>query len=115
VLLKLVIFQNFPPDNIFNDVFINETAFTFPVELAEGLPINVDSTHYTLELETGTYNYLSIAQQYGTDVFNDWRSVGQFNTTPGDSFPDAVTVIQDSLLTNINIFVDFNNLPIQPF
>ena len=106
--------RTFPPENIVNDI-LGGNASTYPPALSEGLPINVDSTHYEVELENTTYAYITVAQQYGPDVFSQWRSVGQYNITAGDSLPTAVTVIKDSILQNIDIFVDFNNLPVQFF
>lgn len=113
-LLKIVFFKNFPPPDIANQVLTGMAA-TYPVSLADGLPVDEDSIHYEIQLRSGIYQYISVAQQYGDNVFQDWRSVGQYNETPGDSLPTPVTVIQDSMLQNINIYVDFNHLPVQPF
>lgn len=113
-LLKVVFFKNFPPDSIVSEILSGE-AVTYPPELTTGLPLDEDSTQYEMELDAGTINYISVAQQFGPDVFSDWRSVGQFDLTPADSLPSSVTVIQDSMQQNIDIYVDFNTLPIQPF
>ena len=114
ILLKLVIFKDFPPVDILSEV-INGNAIVYPELLAETIPFGQDSFSFQVQLETGTYGYIAVAQQYGPDVFNDWRAVGQYDITPADSLPSSITVTQDSLLRNIDIFVDFNNLPIQPF
>ena len=111
-LLKIVFFKDFPPQNIIDEV-TGGRAKTYPKNLVEGLPTDVDSIKYQIQLKAGEYKYISVAQQYGPDVFSEWRSVGQYNETPGDSLPTAVTVLQDSMLQNINIFVDFDNLPVQ--
>jgi len=113
-LLKIVFFKTFPPQDIFNEVF-SGNASTYPPVLTEGLPLDVDSTDYEVELTAETFAYITVAQQYGPDVFTQWRAVGQYNITPGDSLPTAVTVLKDSVLQDINIFVDFNNLPAQHF
>lgn len=113
-LLKAVFFKTFPPLSISAEILSGD-APTYPVALPEGLPLNVPSTQYEIELEPGTIAYISVAQQYGLDLFNDWRSVGQYDITPADSLPSSVTVFQDSMLQNIDIYVDFNDLPIQPF
>ena len=113
-LLKIVVFYNFPPKNILSEV-INDSAFVYPPSLTESLPYGVDSLQYQLELNPGTYGYISIAQQYGPDVFNDWRAAGQYSVNRNDSLPVAVTIEQGKLLKDIDIFVDFINLPIQPF
>jgi hypothetical protein len=113
-LLKIVFFKTFPPENIINEV-LGGNASIYPLVLSESLPLDEDSTNYEIELKAETYTYITVAQQYGPDVFTQWRAVGQYNTNPGDSLPTAVTVLEDSILYNINIFVDFNNLPPQHF
>jgi len=110
--LKLIVFLEFPPDDIFSEVQTGR-AIVHPSEFSESLPQFVDSSFYLLQLDPGTYEYVVIAQQY--DGLFDWRAVGQYDTTPTDSLPSPVTVISDSILPDIDIFVDFNNLPIQPF
>ncbi len=111
--LRLVVFNNYPPAGILDEV-INNRATVYPPLGPETLPMNVDSTNYTVVLKSGRYAYIVVAQQFGPDVFNDWLAAGQYDVTP-DSLPTAVDVVQDSLLTGIDIFVDFHNLPVQPF
>ena len=113
-LLKAVFFKTFPPISISAEI-LSGNAPIYPVALAEGLPVNVLSTPYEIVLEPDTIKYISVAQQYGPNVLADWRSVGQYNIVPADSLPDSVIVYPDSMLQNIDIFVDFNDLPIQPF
>ena len=110
--LKLIVFLEFPPDDIFSEVQTGR-AIVHPPEFSESLPQFVNSSYYFLQLDPGTYEYVVIAQQYA-GLF-DWRAVGQYDTTPADSFPSPVTVINDSILPDIDIYVDFNNLPIQSF
>ena len=110
--LKLIVFLEFPPDDIFSEVLTGK-AIVHPPELSESLPQFVDSSSYLLQLDPGTYEYVVIAQQYGGEF--DWRAEGQYDTTLTDSLPSPVTVISDSILHDIDIYVDFNNLPIQPF
>jgi hypothetical protein len=45
----------------------------------------------------------------------DWRSAGQYDITPQDSLPSAVMIESGVTLEHIDIYVDFDNLPIQPF
>jgi len=112
VLLKVVFFKTFPPSNILQEI-VSSNAKTYPVALDEGLPLNEVSTYYEIELDVETYEYIAVAQQYGPQVLTDWRAVGQYNIVPGDSLPSPLTVIQDSLLKNIDIYVDFNDPPAQ--
>jgi len=113
-ILKLVVFRNFPPGNIIEEVQ-SKRAIYYPTVLTESLPQFVDSTEYRLALEPGVYEYIVIAQQYGEIIETDWRVVGQYDTTAADTLPSAITVLADSILKDININVDFMNLPIQPF
>jgi len=104
--LKLVVFKEFPPDDILSE------AVYYPPGFSESLPQFVDSTDYFMALEPGVYEYIVVAQQYGG--FLDWRAVGQYDTTRQDSLPTSVTILPGSVLPDINIYVDFENLPIQP-
>ena len=110
--LKIVFFTEFPPQNIVEEVTTGR-AKTYPVDLSTSLPLNEDSTSYEMLLAPGEYKYISVAQQFGPDLFSEWRSVGQYNEVSGDSLPSTVTVLQDTVLPHINIFVDFANLPVQ--
>jgi hypothetical protein len=112
--LKLIVFKNFPPGNIINEVLSGE-AIVYPEDLSTSLPINVDSTEFILEMDSGTYEYIVVAQQYGLDVYSNWRAVGHYDLTPLDSLPTEINVIEDELLQNLYIYVDFDSLPIQPF
>jgi hypothetical protein len=112
--LRLVVFKYYPPDSIKNEI-LGGRAFVYPGLTKKGLPFNVDSTNYIHELDPGEYGYVVVAQRYGSDVLADWRAVGQYDTVPADVEPSAVTVIADSLLYDIDIYVDFDNLPPQPF
>ena len=70
-----------------------------------------------MDLPAGYYAYVVVAQQYGEVVTEDWRAVGQYDTTGTgtDSIPTAVTVLENNIMENIDIEVDFYNLPPQPF
>lgn len=114
LLLKLIIFEDFPPENIIDEV-IGGRAIIYPENLPTSLLLDVDSSFFLIEMDTGTYDYVVVAQQYGPDLYNNWRAVGQYDTTPQDSIPTRLTVNQDEMLNNINIYVDFDSLPIQPF
>lgn len=113
-LLKMVVFYNFPPKDILSEV-LNDSAFAYPAALTESLPYGIDSVQFQMELKAGRYGYIAIAQQYGDDVFNDWRAAGQYDKTPADSLPTAVFVEKGILKENIDVTVDFNHLPVQPF
>ena len=101
-------------ENIFLELFAGQ-AYALPaIDDTTRIPFYVDQYSYQFELPPGEYGYLVVAQQYGDDVFNDWRAVGQYDTDP-DSLPSPLQVIDKQVIRNIIIAVDFNNLPIQPF
>ena len=115
--LRLVIFKNFPPpQDLFTEIF-SGNATVYPEINKSHLPYHVDSTSFTVELSPLTYEYIAIAQQHDSifTVQESWRVVGQYDTILTDTIPTAVTVIQDSLLRSIDINVDFDNIPPQPF
>jgi hypothetical protein len=110
--LKIVVFKSFPPGDILEEV-VSGSATVYPPELNNSLPKGVDSTTYMFELDAGIYDYVVVAQQYGG--LYDWRAVGQYDITPQDSLPSAIRIYPNTTLNEINIRVDFDHLPIQPF
>ena len=113
--LRLVAFHNFPPENIINEILAVE-AYAYPaIYDTTHLDYYVDSLEYEFSLPAGQYEYICVAQQYGPFLYTDWRAVGQYDIDVTDPDPSAVEVIQDSVIANINIRVDFQDLPVQPF
>ena len=112
--LRLVVFKIYPPENIFEEISAGR-AFVYPAIGNEGLPFYTDSTTYVMQLDPGYYGYIAIAQQYGPNLFTDWLAAGQYDTLFSDELPTSITVISGDLLQDINIKVDFDSLPPQPF
>ena len=112
--LRIVIFKNYPPADIVGEVTGGE-AIAYPDITLNSLPFYVDSMQFEVLLDPLIYEYIVVAQQYGPFVFFDWRVVGQYDTTLNDTLPSSVEVFTDSMLRGINIFVDFDSLPGQPF
>ena len=112
--LRLVIFKKFPPDNILGEV-ISGNAIVYPGLNESNLLFYTDTTNFIVELEPGIYEYVVIAQQYGPNINSDWLAVGQYDTVITDRLPTKITAKPGQILQNINIHVDFHNLPIQPF
>ncbi len=111
--LRLVVFNRYPPENIFDELGAGR-AFVYPAIGEESLPFFVDTT-YIMELNPGYYEYVAIAQQYGPNIFEDWLAAGQYDTIFSDELPTPITVVSGKLLEDINIQVDFDSLPPQPF
>lgn len=112
--LRLVVFKNYPPADIVSEVTTGE-AIAYPEISLGALPFYVDSTDFELNLDPRIYAYVVVAQQYGPAIFFDWRVVGQYDTTSFDTLPTSIEIFSDSIVSNINIYVDFDSLPGQPF
>jgi hypothetical protein len=112
--LRLVAFRNFPPQNILAEVLSGQAVVYPPIDTSAHLLYNVAFEEYTMPLAPDTFKYIVVAQQYGDNLVTDWRAVGQYDTDT-DSLPTSIIIEENSLLENININVDFKNLPIQPF
>ena len=107
-------FKLYPPENILEELSAGR-AFVYPAIGEDNLPYYVDSTSFVMELDPGYYEYVAVAQQYGPSLFTDWLAAGQYDTLFSDDLPTAITVSEGELLEDINIDVDFDNLPPQPF
>ena len=85
------------------------------LSLQDNLPINVDSTLYTFQLPAGEYLYIAVVQAIG-DPLNpsNWKVVGVYSDNP-EWTPKRLLVADHVMQKNIDITVDFNNLPPQPF
>jgi len=112
--LRLIVFERYPPGDIFTEL-IEGRAQVYPAIGQDGLPFNIDTTRYVMELNAGDYEYVVVAQQFGPNVFEDWLAAGQYDTLLTDDLPTPVTVQVGEILENINIHVDFDSLPPQPF
>ena len=108
--LRLVVFEKYPPENILDELDAGR-AHVHP----GFLPFYVDTTTYVMELDPGYYEYVVVAQQDGSNPFTDWLAAGQYDTLFSDELPTPITVISGEILEDINIQVDFDNLPPQPF
>lgn len=66
-------------------------------------------------LRVGEYAYIAVAQQYGPDVFNQWKVAGLYVIPPDTLNPAPVRVLLHRLTPNVDITVDFHNPPPQPW
>lgn len=107
--LRIVFFTSLPDSaGILSDLVAGKVLFT-----DSSLAFNVDSSSYQFKVTTTpiTFKYIAVAQNYGT--FLDWKVVGLYSNdgvTPKELF-----IGKDSVVRNIDINVDFKNLPPQPF
>jgi hypothetical protein len=56
------------------------------------------------DVPNGVYVYNTVAQQFGNNIFGDWKPVGLYNENDG-------IIIVEGDTTSITIHVDFANLP----
>lgn len=72
---------------------------------SETLQRNVDEDEFIVDdIPNGAYIYNIIANQFGKNIFTDWRPLGVYSENDG-----VIIVTGDT--TKINIHVDFDNLP----
>ncbi|MCS6965945.1 MAG: hypothetical protein NZ473_04170 [Candidatus Kapabacteria bacterium] len=107
--LRVVAFQHYPPRNVFNEVISGRAIFS------ERLPFRVELVQYQLVVAQPpvVFRYIVVAQQYGPDLFQHWRVVGVYarNATQ----PDSLWVEPGGIYPSVDITVDFDYLPPQPF
>ena len=113
--LRIVAFRNFPPGSIFEEV-LNGRAVVYPGLLDTfALPLFVDSMKYEVTAPTGQFQYIAVAQQFGPNLFTDWRAVGQYDLDTNLTVPSPIEIFADRQTKGIDINVDFHKLPPQPF
>ena len=78
------------------------------MEISNGLNVNVETDTFIIpEAKSGLYVYSGIAQQFEAN-FLSWRPVGLYTDTAG------IFSVSLGESTEINIRVDFNNVPVFP-
>lgn len=107
--LRVVAFREYPPQNIINEIFEGKAKFS------DKLPQRVDSAKYEVLADTGKWEYVVVALQYGSNIFSDWKAVGVYDTTPEDTIPTPIYIPFGKFLRGIDITCDFDNPPPQPF
>lgn len=109
--LRVVAFEKYPPENILLEVANGRALISAP------LRFNADRQTYTIPAEgiTKTYKYIAIAHQYGDSIMTNWRAVGVYAPEGSPNEPFEITLDGTRYIGDINIKVDFYNLPPQPF
>jgi hypothetical protein len=107
--LRVVSFRNYPPQGILNEVLQGKAKYS------ESLPRRVDSTKYEVQADTGKWEYIVVALQYGSNIFSDWKAIGVYDTTLSDTIPTPIYIPPGKFIKGINITCDFDNPPPQPF
>lgn len=107
--IRVVAFKNYPPKNIIGEITSGDAYFT------GSMPKFADTSSYSIEFSKPPLyiKYIAVAQQYGS--FLEWRAIGVYTISGDVTKPDSIFVIEGKTFNNININVDFDNLPPQPF
>jgi hypothetical protein len=123
-LVSLLIFAStiYPLDSatVYNGIFSRPpTIFVYP-SITESLgPFYSDAIPYIFPLGPGTYKYIGVIQQTNGDLLNlgirVFRVVGFYKDPANPTQPGSVIVDDFNQIKGINISVDFNNPPPQPF
>ncbi len=71
----------------------------------------IDSIHFKFVLPPELYKYIAVVQQHGSK----WKIVGVYSSDSMRVTPDTVIVETGKFVENVNIYVDYDNLPPQPF
>ncbi|MBI5474662.1 MAG: hypothetical protein HY961_20175 [Ignavibacteriae bacterium] len=119
--IRLVAFETYPTDSAgILPTLLEGRASVFP-RLETKLQLFVDTLHYEFTTESGlnlqlrNYDYIILAMQYGPNVLSDWRPAGVYSTAPGTFTPAPLRVLLHRITPDIDIDVDFHNLPPKPW
>lgn len=109
--LRVAAFRNYPPKDLLSEVLGGSAVFS------DGLPHGMDSIAYRVQAEAlrGVFAYVVVAQNYGPDPFQHWRAVGVYTVSGDVRAPSPIDVGGGRFLRDIDITVDFIDLPPQPF
>ncbi len=126
--LRLVAFRDYPSDSSgIIAALLDQRAAIYPhvtTGVAGALEIlgnkTADTVHYSFTtegtiLKEGTYNYVVLGWRYGPNYFADWQPVGVYTEKPGTFEPAPVVVRDRRMRKDVDIKVDFNNLPPKPW
>jgi len=106
--IRVVALKSFPPNDLVDEIISGNAFFTDP------LPLYQDSVEFHLEIEDAPIElkYIGVAQNYGSIL--EWKVIGVYSET-NDNEQHSSVFVGSSGSKHIEIFVDFNDLPPQPF
>ncbi|MBI4428963.1 MAG: hypothetical protein HY562_07575 [Ignavibacteriales bacterium] len=92
-----------------------QTIFLYPTD-RDHVAINVDSASYEFPVPPATYRYIGVVQRFRSDFsVRSFRVVGFYIDPQNPGQPLAITVLEADRITGIDMTVDFQNPPVQPF
>lgn len=114
--IRIVAVPYFPVDTLFQPIILKVLDGVIP--FSENFKQSADSgktIRYELFVKPQTYYYVAVVQQFGIDVFSQWKVVSVYGYGPSDPNPKIIAVEDGKFTRNINFTVDFYDLPPQPF
>lgn len=107
--IRVAMFKVYPPQDILTEVLSGNALFT------DSLPRFVDSASYLIEIPNPPeeIKYIVVAQQFGSIL--DWKAVGVYTVNGNVNEPSSILVEPGIDYKDINIKVNFDSLPPQPF
>jgi hypothetical protein len=115
--LRVVAVPYYPVDTTVADLIdkiLNKQIIPFSGSLSDNVSAN-SILQYQLFVKPKKYEYVAVAQLYGNNIFQDWRVVGIFGYSKTNPTPAPVIVVDGEMTKDVNITVDFYDLPPQPF
>ncbi len=109
--VRVVAFKDYPPKDIMTELLSGNAYFTM-----ESLPFYVDNANYSIEITDTpvTIEYIAVALQF-TDAITSQIAIGVYTVTGDRSQPTPVEILRGQTINDLDIEVDFDNLPPQPF
>lgn len=114
--LRVVAVPYYPIDTVFQTLILKIIEGTIPFgENISSLAVSGTIVRYELLVKPQRYPYVAVVQQFGPDVFSQWKVVAVYGLNNSNPVPGSVLVEDGRLTNNINFDVDFHQLPPQPF
>ena len=120
--MRLVALEEIPKDSsgVIPTLLAGKAA-VFPPLPGDYFQTLVDSIPYEFTDKSGTnlkvmdYPYVAVWYQYGDNIFHDWRPAGVYSLSPDGFTPTPIRVILHHVQPDVNILVDFKDLPPLPW
>lgn len=108
--IRVAAFKSMPDENIIQSIISGEAYFT-----PESLGKNADTLNFSIEISDAPVNlvYIVAVQQYELDITSQ-RVIGVYTTT-GDKTKNSELTVEKGKIYDIDIDIDFDDLPPMPF
>jgi len=107
--IRVAAFKVYPPKDIITEITGGNAYFSVPLDMF----VNSDTFNLEIPNPPEEIKYIVVAQQYGT-IF-EWRAIGVWTLTGDASKPSSILIEPGKSYLDLDINVDFKNLPPQPF